>query len=132
MWALSWSTPLPSTASAWVTVPSLTPLKTYVPGLASEIVLGVSLNSVSWTVTVLITVPPEDAAAVDAVLAFEPPEPPQPPETAATTTTTAPSREIRCVLMWLTTVVLVPRFLARQSSTERRARLSERPHLREQ
>jgi hypothetical protein len=44
--------------------------------------------------------PPDGAAAVDAVLAFEPPLPPQPPETAATTTTTAPSREIRCVLMF--------------------------------
>src|SRR6266576_1186086 len=93
----------PSTASPWVVVPSLTPLKTYVPALESEIVLGLSLYSVSWTLTVLITAPPEDdelpvEAAVEAAL-VPPPEPPQPPETAATTTTTAPSRVSRCVLM---------------------------------
>src|SRR6266496_4462685 len=61
-------------------------------------VFGLSLYSVSWTLTVLITEPPEVAELdVEAVLFSEPP--PQPPETAATTTTTAPSREYRCVLI---------------------------------
>src|SRR5438034_10076182 len=97
---MSESTPLPSTPRACAVVPSFTPLKAYVPGLVSEIVFGLSLYSVSRTLTVLITAPPEDAevsveAAVEAEL-LAPPEPPQPPETAATTTTTAPSREIRC------------------------------------
>src|SRR2546423_1148653 len=62
---------------------------------------GLSLYSVSWTLTVSITPPPEAVELeVEAALFWAPPpEPPQPPETAATTTTTAPSREYRCVLM---------------------------------
>src|SRR6266496_2418072 len=92
-----------------------------VPGLVSEIVFGLSLYSVSRTLTVLITAPPEDAevsveAAVEAEL-LVPPEPPQPPETAATTTTTAPSREIRCVLMSRDTRLLVVRFSALGSAS---------------
>src|SRR5438034_359185 len=118
---MSESTPLPSTPSACAVVPSLTPLKTYVPGLVSEIVFGLSLYSVSWTLTVLITPRPEDPelpveAAVEAAL-VPPPEPPQPPETAATTTTTAPSREIRCVLMSRDTRLLVIRFSALGSAS---------------
>jgi hypothetical protein len=50
---ISWSRPLPSTANACAVVPSLTLLKTYVPGFVSEIVFGLSLYSVSW--------PPEGA-----------------------------------------------------------------------
>jgi hypothetical protein len=84
-------------------------------------VFGLSLYSVSWRLTVLITPPPEDAevsveAAVEAELSV-PPEPPQPPETAATTTTTAPSREIRCVLMSRDTRLLVVRFSALGSAS---------------
>src|SRR6266480_2403888 len=58
---MSESTPLPSTPSACAVVPSLTPLKTYVPGFVSEIVFGLSLYSVSWTLAVMITPPPEGA-----------------------------------------------------------------------
>src|SRR5882724_11861800 len=113
---MSESTPLPSTPRACAVVPSLTPLKTYVPGLVSEIVFGLSLYSVSWTLTVLITAPPEDAelvveVAVEAAL-VPPPESPQPPETAATTTTTAPSRVSRCVLISRDTRLLIVRFSA--------------------
>jgi hypothetical protein len=72
--------------------------------------LGLSLYSVSWTVTVLITEPLDDELAVETALLVEPPPPPQPPETAATTTTTAPSREYRCVLICRITDVLIVRF----------------------
>src|SRR4051794_13828931 len=62
-------------------------------------VLGLSLYSVSFTVTVLTTEPPEPeelvVAAVDSDSALEPLEPPQPLEATASTTTTAPSAEIR-------------------------------------
>src|SRR3954464_1740174 len=64
-------------------------------------VLGLSLYSVSFTVTVLTTGPPPEreggvvVAAVDSDSALEPLEPPQPLEATASTTTTAPSAEIR-------------------------------------
>src|SRR6058998_3286063 len=109
---MSESTPLPSTPSACAVVPSLTPSKTYVPGLVSEIVFGLSLYSVSWTLTVLITAPPEDAELVVEVAVEAALVPPQPPETAATTTTTAPSRVSRCVLMSRDTRLLIVRFSA--------------------
>ncbi len=47
------STPVPSISSACVTVPLLTTLNVYAPGLASATELGVSLYSVSLIVIVL-------------------------------------------------------------------------------